>query len=86
MSEIAHDRGASEVGTGPAAGETRPVPQSAGHHDALEWRERDRERARLLLERASDIARRMERACGHLTDLTEGPLSLGLPAGGHGSR
>ncbi|NUU25946.1 MAG: hypothetical protein HOV68_31255 [Streptomycetaceae bacterium] len=37
--------------------------------DALLWRERDRERARLLLERANDIARRIERACGtHLGD------------------
>jgi hypothetical protein len=37
--------------------------------DALLWRERDRERARLLLERAHDIARRMERACGtHIAD------------------
>ncbi|NUP30369.1 MAG: hypothetical protein HOU01_01460 [Streptomycetaceae bacterium] len=39
--------------------------------DALVWRERDRERARLLLERAGDIARRMERAC---RTLTEDPL------------
>lgn len=82
MNEIAHDRGAPEVGTGPAAGETRPARHPAERHDALEWRERDRERARLLLERAGDIARRMERVCGNLT---EGPLSLGLPAGGHGS-
>ncbi|UGQ15190.1 hypothetical protein LO772_17420 [Yinghuangia sp. ASG 101] len=82
MNEFAHDRGAPEVGTGPAAGETRRVRRPAEHSDALEWRERDRERARLLLERAGDIARRMERACGHLT---EGSLSLGLPAGGHGS-
>lgn len=43
--------------------------------DGLVWRDRDRERARLLLERANDIARRIERACG---SLTEEPL----PAGG----
>ena len=37
--------------------------------DALLWRERDRERARLLLERAHAIARRLESACGtHVTD------------------
>jgi len=90
MNEFARDRSAPEAGIAHAAGGTRPVAHpvarpaahSVDRHDALEWRERDRERARLLLERAGDLARRMESACGRLT---EGPLSLGLPAGGHGS-
>ncbi|HSA49862.1 MAG TPA: hypothetical protein VLH10_07095 [Yinghuangia sp.] len=74
MDEIA--RRTPEVGTGPAEGRPRPGPRPADGSDALEWRERDRERACLLLERVGDIARRMERACGHLVD---GPL----PIGGH---
>jgi hypothetical protein len=32
------------------------------------WRERDHERARMLLERANDIARRIERVCGAAFD------------------
>ncbi|MDI2131879.1 hypothetical protein [Yinghuangia seranimata] len=46
----------------PAGGVDAP----AGH-DAHVWAEGEQERARLLLARAGDIARRIERICGTLT-------------------
>lgn len=53
---------------GPDDPAARDAHGTQNGHDALEWRERDRERARLLLERANDIARRIERVCGNASD------------------
>ncbi|MCF2526485.1 hypothetical protein [Yinghuangia soli] len=53
---------------GPDGSGARDAHAAPDGHDELLWRERDRERARLLLERAGDIARRIERVCGNLAD------------------
>lgn len=61
----AHHSPATE---GPDGAAMRDAYGAPGGHEELLWRELDRERARLLLERANDIARRIERVCGNLSD------------------
>lgn len=80
MNENGPARGGPDTeGSGSDKSAPRGAHNTQNGHDALEWRERDRERARLLLERAGDIARRIERVCGNAVDQP-------LPAGGHNSR
>lgn len=73
------ENGPARGGPGPEGSDgsaSRDAHGTQNGHDALEWRERDHERARLLLERAGDIARRIERVCGNAADR---PLPAGRP-------